>query len=254
MIGLRGFIGMAAFASSCGVMTISASGAEGIPANIMAAVNDSGRPAADKAHDGDRRPAQTLAFAGVKPGDTVLEIEPGDGYYTRILSKAVGPTGKVYEVHPGKGGMGNQNPLNPVVALSQMPAYKNVIPVLMPGADLKIPGKADVAWTSDNYHDFHDEAFGPLDMQAFNKAIYDDLKPGGIYVVIDHATAPGKGMTQTETLHRSDPEAARKEVLAVGFKLEGQSSALAHPSDDHTQKVFALHGKEDDYLLTFKKP
>lgn len=254
MIGLRGFIGMAALAAACGVTTISASGAETIPTNIMAAVNDSTRPAADKARDGDRRPAQALALVGIKPGDKVLEIEPEGGYYTRILSKAVGPTGKVYEVHPGKGGMGEQKPLDAVTALSQMPAYKNVVPLLMAGANLKIPEKIDMAWTSDNYHDFHIKGFGPPDMQAFNKAVYDDLKPGGAYVIIDHATAPGKGMTQTKTLHRSDPEATKKEVLAVGFKLESQSNILAHPSDDHTQAVFALHGKEDDYLLTFKKP
>jgi predicted methyltransferase len=253
MIKLRSLMGMAALTASCGILAVAANGADKIPANIMAAVNDSERPAADKARDADRKPAETLAFAGIKPGDKVLEIEPAGGYYTRILSKAVGPTGKVYEVHPGKAGMG-EKPLDTAATLSQMPGYKNVVPVLMPGADLKIPEKVDVVWTSDNYHDFHDDFFGPLDMQAFNKAVYDDLKPGGTYVIIDHATAPGKGMTQTDTLHRSDPEATKKEVLAVGFKLAGQSNVLAHQGDDHTQKVFALHGKEDDYLLSFKKP
>jgi hypothetical protein len=89
---------------------------------------------------------------------------------------------------------------------------------------------------------------------AFCGDVLDDLKPGGTYVIIDHATAPGKGMTQTETLHRSDPEVAKKEVLAVEFKLLGQSNILAHPGDDHTQEVFALNDEQDDYLLSCKKP
>lgn len=232
-----------------------------IPAYVKAAVNDSGRPAKDKALDADRRPAQTITFAGVKPGDTVLEVEPGGGYYTRILSKVVGPTGKVYEVHPGSiathtMGMGKtpRDPLAAVTALAQMPGYENIIAFPNAGSALSIPGKVDVVWTSDNYHDFHNKEFGPLDMLAFNKAVYRDLKPGGVYIIIDHATAPGKGMSQTQTLHRSDPAATKKEVLAAGFTFDGQSNVLAHPSDNHTKKVFALHWKIDDYMLRFKKP
>ena len=259
MLNIRTLTTAAAIAGAVALTPACANARNAIPAYIKAAVNYSGRPAKDKALDVDRRPEQTITFAGVKPGDTVLELAAGGGYYTRILSRVVGPKGTVYEAYPGKvpvRGMGGRtyNPLAAVTKLSHMAAYRNVVPLPKAGSALRIPRKADVVWTSDNYHDFHNKGFGPLNMLAFNKAVYRDLKHGGIYLIIDHATAPGKGMSETQTLHRSDPAATKREVLAAGFKPDGQSNALAHPGDDHTKVVFALHWKVDDYMLRFKKP
>ena len=89
-----------------------------------------------------------------------------------------------------------------------------------------------------------------------NKAIYDALKPGGIYLVLDHAAAAGSGLRDTETLHRIDPAAVKKEVLAAGFVLDGESDVLHNPQDDHTAKVFdpAIRGKTDKFIFRFRKP
>lgn len=264
------------------------------PSYIMAAVESVGRPPDDKARDNDRKPAETVMFAGVKPGDKVLELEPARGYYTRILSKVVGPGGKVYAVAfqrpggrgappmagaaapprtgaapqpaaaPGPGGQmrpaagAPRNPIDSVYRLSRSNEFGNIMPILgvTMGASgsVGLPDEVDVAWTSDNYHDFHNKSFGPLNMLAINKSIFRDLKPGGIYLVIDHATAPGAGTSQTETLHRIDPEAVKKEVLAAGFVFDGRSNVLAHPADNHTRRVFDLKGKADDFVLRFRKP
>ncbi len=262
MLNTRRLAATTALIGACSLLWTGASAGTAskisIPPYVLAAVNAPGRPAKQRAIDVDRRPAEAIAFAGVKPGDSVLELVPGGGYYTRILSKVVGPKGKVYEAFPGPVpmhmGHRTYNGLAAVTKLSHTAAYANVVPLPNAGKSLKIPHKVDFVWTADNYHDFHNKFFGPLNMLAFNKAVYRDLKPGGIYVIIDHATAPGEGMTETDTLHRSDPAATKKEVLAAGFKFDGQSNALAHPSDNHTKVVFALHWKVDDYLMLFKKP
>jgi predicted methyltransferase len=96
---------------------------------------------------------------------------------------------------------------------------------------------------------------GPADVPAFNKAVYDALKPGGVFVVLDHS-APGTGLSATETLHRIDPAQVKKEVEAAGFRFDGSSDILANPADDHTKIVFnpAIRGKTDQFLFRFKKP
>jgi predicted methyltransferase len=107
-----------------------------------------------------------------------------------------------------------------------------------------------------NYHDMHDSFFGPADLSKVNKAIFDALKPGGIYFVMDHAAASGSGLRDTETLHRIDPAVVKKEVTAAGFVLEAESDALRNPADNHTAKVFdpAIRGKTDKFLFRFRKP
>jgi len=120
--------------------------------------------------------------------------------------------------------------------------------------ELKLPEKLDMVWTSQNYHDVHNVP--NIDVGAFNKAIFDSLKPGGTYIVIDHATEKGAGFTATSTLHRSDPEAVKTEVMAAGFEFVGSSDVIANAADDHTQKVFeqGMHDKTDRFVLKFRKP
>jgi predicted methyltransferase len=97
---------------------------------------------------------------------------------------------------------------------------------------------------------------GPADVAAFNKAVFASLKPGGVYVVLDHADAPGTGLKDTDTLHRIDVASVKSEVQAAGFKLDGESKILANPADDHTKGVFdpSIRGKTDQFLLKFRKP
>ncbi|MDR2858191.1 MAG: methyltransferase [Novosphingobium sp.] len=211
------------------------------------AVAGADRPDADKARDADRKPAGMLAFAGVRPGLKVVELAPGGGYFTRLLSLAVGSNGHVYAV--------SSRPVPAVDAWAA--AHSNVsVQVAPPGGSLA-PEPVDLVWTTQNYHDFKNARAGDTDAAtATNAAAFAALKPGGIYLISDHQGAPGTGATQTATLHRIKDAAVIREVEAAGFKFDKRSNILRHPADDHTQKVFetGLRGKTDQFVLRFRKP
>src|SRR5271166_3030274 len=119
-----------------------------------------------------------------------------------------------------------------------------------------LPAGLDAVFIRQNYHDLYDKFMGPADVPAFNKAVFAALKPGGVYVVLDHAAVAGSGISATETLHRIDPARVKSDVLAAGFKLDAESSILANAADDHTKKVFdpSVRGHTDQFLFRFKKP
>jgi predicted methyltransferase len=141
-----------------------------------------------------------------------------------------------------------------VKAFAADPHYRNVTVSEQKAAELKLPENLDMVWTSLNYHDVHNVK--DIDMTAFNKAVLAGLKPGGIYIVIDHATAKGAGFTAASTLHRVDPEAVKAEVTAAGFEFVGASDIIASAADDHTRPVFEkdLHDKTDRFVLKFRRP
>jgi predicted methyltransferase len=231
-------------------MAIAAGAPSPSPA-VAAAVADSARPAADVARDAVRKPAQIVAFAGVKRGDKVAEIMPGGGYFTRILAKTVGPKGHVYGLVP-EGFAKRPGALGGLNALAKQ--YPNVTIVTADMAAFKLPEPVDVVWTSENYHDFHN---GPnANIAGLNAAAYAALKPGGVYYIEDHAAAAGAGTTATSTLHRIDPAAAISEVEKAGFKLDGRSTLLANPKDAHDKPVFdpSIRGHTDKFALRFRKP
>jgi predicted methyltransferase len=226
------------------------------PAYATAAVSDASRPDADKNVDADRKPAEMVVFAGIKPGDKVVDLLPGGGYFTRVFAKAVGPKGHVYAVVPDEMIKLRATAADPIKAIADDKGYGNVTVVTGPMAGFKVDAPADVVWTSRNYHDLHNKMFGPTDMTAFNKAVFAALKPGGTYIVLDHAAAPGSGFEATEALHRVDPEAVKKEVTAAGFQFVAADDTLKNAADDHTGKVFDanVRGKTDQFVLKFKKP
>jgi predicted methyltransferase len=220
---------------------------------IAAAVADPGRPEADRVRDADRKPAQVVAYAGIKPGDKVADLIPGGGYFTRIFSKVVGPAGKVYAVVP-------DTPAPRPAAVQAMQdlvkAYPNVVVVNGPIAAFNPPEKLDVVWTSENYHDLRIPMFGSQNMAAFNKAVFNALKPGGVFYIEDHAAAAGAGDTVVGTLHRIDPAVVKQEVEAAGFRLELMSDILARPDDPHTAAIFdpSVRGRTDKFVMRFRKP
>jgi predicted methyltransferase len=232
-------------------LAATAAHAAGIPAYITAAVNDSARPDADKQADANRKPAETLAFAGVKPGDKVVELAPGRGYYTRLLSAAVGPKGTVYVVvRPPKDASAQPSP---VQAIAADPHYGNVKILTVNLAELAVPEPVDLVWTSQNYHDFHN--IPDVKIDAINRAIRAALRPGGTYLVLDHAAEPGSGSRDTNTLHRIDKQAVIQEVTGAGFELSGESDILSNKADPHTAKVFdpSVRGHTDQFILKFRK-
>jgi predicted methyltransferase len=245
--------------AAAAVMALSATGAAWAKptAAQLAAVADKARPEADTKRDADRKPAEMLEFAEVKPGQTVVDLIPGGGYFTRIFAKAVGPKGTVYAVGGPPRPSTDPSKPTPTPAADTIAAdanYSNVKSLHMPLASgLQIPTKADLVWTSQNYHDIKN--IPNADLVAFNKTVFESLKPGGLYVVLDHV-ANADTKDATNTVHRIDPAVVKKEVEAAGFKFEGESKALANASDDHTKAVFdaSLRGHTDQFIYKFRKP
>jgi predicted methyltransferase len=219
---------------------------------IDAAIADSGRPAADTARDAQRKPAAILDFAGVHDGETVLELIPGGGYFTRLLSKAVGPTGTVYAASPPVMDMGAK-----AEAIAADPRYANVKAVPLNAATLGPNGPmVDLIFTAQNYHDLH-LTQAHQDVPLFDKYLFGKLKSGGILIVIDHVAVDGAPVTETaDTLHRIDPAAVLKEVESAGFVFDGQLDVLRNPNDTHLMKVFdpAIRGHTDQFVFRFRKP
>lgn len=211
-------------------------------AAIMAAVADAGRPDADKAADAARKPAEMLDFAGVKPGDKIAELAPGGGYFTRVFAKAVGPAGKVYTYAPARPG-----------APAPVPVAPNVTPLSGAYADFAVPEPVDIVFTARNYHDFQNAM---PDMGPFNRKVFAALKPGGVYVIIDHAAAADAPDDVHSQLHRSKEAVVRREAEAAGFRFVASSDAVRHPEDDKTKRVFEQgeHNATDQYVLKFEKP
>jgi predicted methyltransferase len=231
--------------------------APAISKDIAAAVADPARPQVDRDRDADRKPAECIAFAGLKSGQHVAELLPGGGYFTRIFSGVVGPKGEVIAVATPKrpdAPPDRPEPSAAVKAIAADPHYKNVNVSVEKLVELKLPEKLDMVWTSQNYHDVHNVK--DIDVGAFNKAIFASLKPGGTYIVIDHVAEKGSGFSATSTLHRVDPDAVKAEVIAAGFEFVGSSDVIASSADDHKVAVFeqGLHDKTDRFLLKFRKP
>lgn len=228
-----------------------------IPGYLSAALADPGRPAADVERDANRKPAQTLLFAGIVPGMKVAELLPGGGYYTRIISKAVGDSGHVFAIVPAPRADAPADTPDfaaRVKAIAADPRYSNVTVVVEPFAQLKLPQPVDLVWTSQNYHDLHN--FPGLNLTVFNQMVFDSLKPGGVYFIVDHSAVPGAGASVTSTLHRIDPATVKREVLAAGFEFVGKSDLLRQPADPRTVKVFdpSIRGRTDQFILKFRKP
>lgn len=222
--------------------------------SIAAALADPARPAADTARDAARKPAEILALAEIKPGQKVADFIMGGGYFTRLLSNAVGPKGRVYGYQPAefiqfRAAYGDEQ--KAVVA-----AYKNVTPLTNSLGAVGFPEKLDAIITVQNYHDMHLKIAPPALAGMVNAKLFESLKPGGVLLVIDHAAAPGTGVTMAETLHRIEPAAARAEIEAAGFKFVEESKLLAQPNDPRTQLVFdpAIRGKTDQFIYKFRKP
>ena len=249
------------FVGSLTLLACAVAGSAGtvadIPAGITAAISDSRRPPEQIKLDATRRPALTVAFAEVKSGDRVADFMPGNAYYTRILSDVVGSKGHVYAFIPAEQ-IANcpAGEIAGTQALSHDPGYGNVTVLTSSLGSFGMPEKLDLIWTAQNYHDLHDSFLGPADTKALNKAFFNALKPGGVFLVIDHVAEAGSGLRDTETLHRIDPVRMKNEIEAAGFVLESQSDALRNPDDDHVRAVFdpGIRGKTDQVVFRFRKP
>lgn len=210
------------------------------------------RPEADMKRDADRKPTEMLAFAHVMSGQTVVDYLPGGGYFTRVFSAAVGSKGHVIAYEPKAAAERFPEAVNKLKAEAASNLHNVTVTV---GGDTLAPkGKANLVWTSQNYHDVYN--MGEVATAALNKAAFAALKHGGYYVVLDHAAESGSGARDTKTLHRIDPAFVKADVLKAGFVLDGESKILANAADNHTRNVFdpTLRGHTDQFIFRFRKP
>lgn len=202
---------------------------------------------------------ELIRFARVEAGSTVIDVYPGNGDWTRLFSDAVGPRGRVYGFVPTEIADLKADQVDRMRTLAREPGRDNVEAVsanlvAMPQA----MQPADVLWLHLFYHDLHTALMQSKGATAadFNRAVFERLKPGGSYVIVDHAAAAGTGTSDTPSLHRIDPASVREEVEAAGFVLDAQSALLANKDDPHSIKVFdaSIKGETDRFAYRFLRP
>ena len=208
------------------------------------------RPEDERKLDAGRKPEEVLKFFGVKPGDKVADIMAGGGYYTAILSQAVGDKGVVYSANNGFMKAFVKDKLD--VRL-QNPVFANVKHIDGEIDKLALPtdGSLDFVLIHLNYHDL---VLKNENRAAMNKIIFAALKPGGVYGIVDHYAKDGSGTEFTESLHRIDKAVVVKEVTDAGFVLAKEGDMLRHPEDPRTEGVFKHRGETDRFVLRFEKP
>lgn len=238
------------------LLGLAAPASAGKPADkaYAAALADTARPEAQRARDAARRPAELLAFAGIKKGQTVADYIMGGGYLTHILAGAVGPKGKVYAYQPiefvtFRAKYGTEQ--DEVAA-----ARANVKPLRTLITDFALPEPADVIITVQNFHDLYLKPMPAGTPEKGIAALYKALKPGGTLVVVDHVAADGTGSSAADTLHRIDPAFTRSTLAKAGFRYDGELKAWRDPNDPHSANVFdpAIRGKTDQFAYRFRKP
>jgi predicted methyltransferase len=219
--------------------------------NIAAATDES---RGDALNNPALKGPEVLKFIGLKKGQKVADIF--GGRFTTAFVQTVGPKGKVYVVVPAE--IIKIHPELPALLADRAtrPAYATVETTTPAINDMVLPSGLDAVFIRENYHDLHVRFMGPADVAAFNRKVFAALKPGGVFVVLDHVALPGSAMAGPERLHRIDPEIVKADVTAAGFRFDGESKVLANAADDHSKMVLdpAILGNTDQFLLRFRKP
>ena len=207
--------------------------------------------------DDQSKLSELIRFARIDAGANVIDVYPGDGDWTRLFSDIVGPEGRVTSFVPAEVAHFKNDPVGVIRKLAKEPGRENIEAVsanLVALSEATQP--ADVVWLHLFYHDLHTALMQARGATAadFNRAVYERLKPGGFYVIVDHAAGSGSGDAQS--LHRIDPATVREEVEAAGFALDAESTLLANKDDQHSIKVFdpSIKGKIDRFAYRFVKP
>jgi predicted methyltransferase len=239
---------------------------------IAAIVATPDRAPADRINDIRRKPADMLAFVGVRPGMVAMDVSAARGYTTELIARAVGPSGKVYGQNPPRV-EGRAPPAQPEGAaapaaapaanapppaptlVERARAIPNIVVVSRPFEDPAPPevanGALDLVTLMFNYHDFGHLG---VDRAKTNAAVFKALKPGGIYVIADHSGRPGTGISESGTLHRVEEALVKKEVEAAGFRLAAQGNFMRNPADPRDRNTPEPPMPKDEFVLKFVKP
>ena len=236
------------------LVTMLVAGCAGVPGGVAdypAIVAAPDRTDADRANDARRKPEQMLAFAGVRSGMKVLDLGAGGGYSTELLARAVGPQGVVYAQNSAQSLQGQA--ASRLAVRMKAPAMKNVVPVQRDFDD-PVPPEARELDLVTFFYIYHDTPAWDVDRTKMNRRIFDALKPGGVYLIADHAAKAGTGVSVSKSLHRIEESALRREVEAVGFRLAAEAAFLRNPADPRDERVFGLKIPVDNFVLKFVKP
>jgi predicted methyltransferase len=227
-----------------------------IPAAVRDAVAAPDRSDADRALDSGRKPAELLTFAGVGPGMRVADLAAGSGYTTELLARVVGPSGRVWSENSQF--IRDRFAEKPWTERLAKPGLGNVVRVERELDDPLPPDAHDLDAVLLVLF-YHDTYWMGVDRAAMNRRIYEALRPGGTYVVVDHSAKPGSGAADVETLHRVEEPLVRKEVLRAGFRLDAESDFLRNPDDARDwnaspRSAGERRGTSDRFALRFVKP
>lgn len=222
-----------------------------LPQHLKQAVHNSDRPKQDLVRDPFRKPAQVMLFFEVQPGQRVVELMAGSGYYAELLARAVGSKGQVWA----------QNNAFVLERFAEAKLTKRLQAAKLTHLkrldqeldDLDLPQELDAVFMILFYHDTY---WQNVDRNKMNDAVFNALKPGGIFGIVDHHAEAGSGSRDVKTIHRVDIELVKKELLAAGFQLESESDLLRHSDDPRKQNVFEqeIRGRTDRFVLKFRKP
>ena len=232
------------------VIGIAAAGCAGVTGSGAAPdyqtiVANPDRTSEDRKTDERRKPVELLTFLGVKPGMKALDMGAGAGYSTELLARSVGPTGTVYAQNTKERPAFDER--------LKTPAMKNVVKVIRPFDD-PVPPEAKGLDLVTMFYIYHDTTYLKVDRAQMNQRLFDALKPGGQFVLIDHAAKTGAGTSVGESLHRIEETALKSEVEAAGFKLLATADFLRHPADPRDAPFFKMDAPADEFVLKFVKP
>ncbi len=227
-----------------------------VPASVRAVVDAPDRTAADRALDAGRHPAEMLAFFGIGPGMRVAELGAGGGYTSELLARTVGPTGVVYSQNSDF--ILKRFAEQPWSARLATPPMHNVVRVDR-NFDDPLPPEARNLDAVLIVLFYHDTVWQGTDRAKMNRAVYDALRPGGVYGIIDHSARPGSGTADVQTMHRIDEPVVVQEVTAAGFQFVGDATFLRNPADtrdwnDSPTAAAERRGTSDRFVLKFVKP
>jgi len=224
---------------------------------VAAAVASASRPEKDRADDAMRKPAAVLSFIGIEPGMTVFEVEAGRGYYTELYAPLARPEGVIIMQNPASFDSFLANPVAKRLADNRLPNVRlSKSPFDALDAD---DGSVDIATWLLGPHDLYytpPDGVDSGDPETAFAEVFRILKPGGLFVILDHAALPGAPSTTGGTLHRIDPAIVKGLAAGAGFLLIEENDVLRNPDDDYTMSVFdpAIRRRTDRFLLKYKKP